>query len=253
MFATEDLALDRGQAGAGRDESRRRAPVFIVCSPRPRVGRTLVARLLTEFLISDGRHPIAFDVNPDDPMLSTSLPEVATPAAIEQTFNQMALIDRLIVNDGQPKVVDLAPELFQGFFDLMAEIDFVGEAKARGIDTVILFICENHARSADAYERVYAQFPKATLVQVHNEGLGNYGFDDFPILEVGVTPLRISSLSPMLAGVIQRPSFSFADYVEKHAEFPTGLHSWISRAFIAFRDLELRLMLEEFGTLFQRA
>ncbi|MEO8669068.1 MAG: hypothetical protein ABI399_11170, partial [Bauldia sp.] len=199
------------------------------------------------------RRPLAFDANPDDPVLAACLPEVTTRAAIGETMNQMALFDRLIVGDGRPKVVDLAPELFHSFFDLMAEIDFVAEARVRGIDTIICFLCENHARSAEAYERLYARFPKATLVQVHNEGLGSYGFDDFPILEVGAMPLRIPALSPMLAGVIDRPNFSFAEYVEKHAEFPTGLFAWITRAFIAFRDLELRLMLEEFGALLQRA
>jgi hypothetical protein len=253
MFAADGALLDRAPVGANRDATPLRAPVVIVCSPRPRVGRTLIARLLAEFFVTDGRRPLAFDANPDDPVLSACLPAITTRAAIGETMNQMALFDRLIVSDGRPKVVDLAPELFQSFFDLMEEIDFVAEARGRGIDTLIFFLCENHTRSADAYERLFARFPKATLIQVHNEGLGSHGFDDFPILEVAATPLRIAALSPMLAGVIDRPNFSFAEYVEKHAEFPTGLHAWISRAFIAFRDLELRLMMEEFGALLHRS
>jgi hypothetical protein len=252
MFTADGALLDRPPLGAHRD-ALRRAPVFVVCSPRPRVGRTLIARLLTEFFVADGRNPVAFDANPDDPVLARCLPDLATRSAIGQTMNQMALFDRLIMADGHPKIVDLAPELFQGFFDLMAEIDFVAEARSRGIETVLLFIAENHARSADACERLYQRFPSATVVQVRNESLATYGFDDFPLLEDGAAALNIPALSPMLAGVIDRPGFSFAEYVEKHAEFPTGLHAWIVRAFIAFRDLELRLMLEEFGTLFQRA
>jgi hypothetical protein len=251
MYADNAL-LDR-PLQAGRSEPPRRAPVVIVCSPRPRVGRTLIARLLTEFFLADGRRPVAFDVNPDDPMLLTYLPADTILAGIDDTFSQVALFDRLIADDGRPKVVDLAPEHFTSFFDVMREINFVDEARARSIDTVILFVCENHARSADGYDRLFGQFPRATLVQVHNEGIESFDFDDFPVLQVGGTPLRITGLSPMLAGVINRPGFSFADYVEKHAEFPTGLHAWITRSFIAFRDLELRLMLQEFGTLFERA
>jgi hypothetical protein len=251
MYA--DNALIDRPLSTRRGETPRRAPVVIVCSPRPRVGRTLIARLLTEFFISDGRQPVAFDVNPDDPMLLSYLPGDTVAAALDDTFAQVALFDRLIAEDGRPKVVDLAPEHFHSFFDVMLEINFVEEARARSIDTIVLFVCENHARSADGYEKLFARFPKATLVQVHNEGIDSYEFDDFPVLQAGVTPLRITGLSPMLAGVINRPGFSFADYVEKHAEFPTGLHAWITRSFIAFRDLELRLMLEEFGALFQRA
>ena len=31
-------------------------PVYIICSPRPLVGKTLIARLLSEFLLLKERH-----------------------------------------------------------------------------------------------------------------------------------------------------------------------------------------------------
>ena len=42
----------------------RRTPVYIICSPRPQVGKTLVARLLTEFLALKNNGVVtAFDIN----------------------------------------------------------------------------------------------------------------------------------------------------------------------------------------------
>jgi Mrp family chromosome partitioning ATPase len=47
----------------------RQTPVYIVCSPRPLVGKTLVARLLSEFLLLKNGQVLAFDVNLKEPSL----------------------------------------------------------------------------------------------------------------------------------------------------------------------------------------
>ena len=88
----------------------RRTPVYIVCSPRPAVGKTLIARALTEFLVLQRGKVIAFDINLREPSLLNYLPRITETAAISDTFGQMALMDRLIVNDNVPKVVE---ELFK--------------------------------------------------------------------------------------------------------------------------------------------
>jgi hypothetical protein len=43
---------------------QRRTPIFIVTSSRPRVGKTLIARALTEYFRVQSRPVAAFDVNP---------------------------------------------------------------------------------------------------------------------------------------------------------------------------------------------
>jgi hypothetical protein len=58
-------------------------------------------------------------------------------------------------------------------------------------------------------------------------------------------PVRFPVLSPFLKSVVERPGFSFDDYLERHAGERTELHEWIERAFVEFRELELRLLLRE--------
>ncbi len=41
-------------------------PVYIICSPRPLVGKTLLARLLSEFLLLKDGTVSAFDINLKD-------------------------------------------------------------------------------------------------------------------------------------------------------------------------------------------
>jgi hypothetical protein len=140
MGAYQVKLADRVPDAAAPTAVRRRQPIYIVCSPSSRVGRTLIARLLIEYVLADGRRVLGFDVNPEDRSLTRYLPLHALPGAIGDTRGQMALFDRLIVNDGAVKVVDVAGDQFSAFFDVMQQVGFAAEAKARGIDTVVLFV-----------------------------------------------------------------------------------------------------------------
>ena len=59
-----------------------RTPLFIVCSPQQRVGRTLVARLLLDFLLMEDRSVAGFDFDAEPPSLADFLPGQTTIAEI---------------------------------------------------------------------------------------------------------------------------------------------------------------------------
>jgi hypothetical protein len=241
-------ALGAGEPAIGTGV---RSPVMIVCSPRPRVGRTLVARLLVDYYLADSRPVVAFDANPNDPVLSDYLPGHAIPATIADTRGQMALFDRLIVNIGVPKVIDLAADQFTHFFDIVEEIAFVEEARQRAIDTVVVYVTEDHPKSVDAYRRLLARFPTATAMPVHNEIFENFAATGQSHPARGAMPVHITQLPTLLFGVIYHPGFSIADFLKRPSEYPTMLHKWTSQPFIAFRDLELRLAMADFAPLFR--
>jgi hypothetical protein len=61
-----------------------RNSVAIVASPRPRVGKTLLARLLTDFHLQEGRSVAAFDLNAaGEGTLAQFLPEHVTRSSID--------------------------------------------------------------------------------------------------------------------------------------------------------------------------
>jgi len=69
---------------------QRQTPIFIVTSPRPRVGKTLVARALTEYFLALRKPVAAFDVNPDEFKLIDYLPAYTAAASINDTRSEMA-------------------------------------------------------------------------------------------------------------------------------------------------------------------
>lgn len=225
----------------------RQKVLYIVCSPRQRVGKTLVARALTEFILADGRSAIAFDVNPNNTALYGFLPRYTARADIETTRGQMALFDELIAEDEVAKVIDLGDQAFDRFFALLRQIGLAEEARRRGIDVVTLFIGDPDPRSAKSYAQTYGAFPQIALVPVHNEFIANMQeyMGNFPSSVPGERPVRFPVLSPFLKSVVDRPGFSFDDYLERHTGSRTELHEWIERVFVELRELELRLLLRE--------
>jgi len=223
-------------------------PIYIVASPRPRVGKTVLARLLIEFFRS-GRRPIAaYDLNPRDPVLAGYFPELVTPIDIADTRGQMMLFDRLVGRSAATRIIDVGYGAYDQFFAVMAEIDFVREARRRMIEPIVLFAADHAAVTVRAYADLRRDLPDLTAVPVHNEFISvTCDKDDFPPTRAACRMIRIPRLSQMVRGVIDRPSFSFGAYLVATPGTPTEIHDWLAGIFNEFRELELRLLMGALG------
>jgi hypothetical protein len=251
MNSVEDAVSDEAASGGRHADINRRTPVFIVCSPRPRVGKTLVARLLTEFFVFNAQPVAAFDASPSPDSLSHFLPDCTVAAAIGDTKSQMALFDQLIINDTRPKVIDLAAELFDPFFALMRDIGFAQEAPKQLVSPVVLFVADQHQLCIKAYEMIWRRFPGIILVPVHNQAaMSSWDSDSFPTRRANGALLRISRAPWTSSAVVNRSGFSFTRFLESPASFSSELHQWINRSFVALRELQLCILMEDLRPLF---
>ena len=220
----------------------RRTPVYIICSPRPLVGKTLIARLLSEFLLLKDRTAAAFDINLKEPSLLDYLPDITETAEVDDTFGKMALMDRLIVNDGVAKVIDLGFHAFDEFFKMSEEIGFMKEAARRGIAPIILFVADTDRVSARAYPMLQQQIPPTALVTIDNEHVVR---GELPPAFAHGRVLRIAALPVFLKTYIDRLTFSFTGYLRHEKDSSTELHQWIRRNYLSFRELELNVILQK--------
>jgi len=216
-------------------------PVYIICSPRPQVGKTLLARILSEFLLLKNGKVISFDINLKEPSLLEYLPLITETADVINTYGKMQLMDRLIVNDGVAKVIDLGFHAFDEFFKMVEEIGFFKEAARRGVAPVILFMADTDRNSARGHETLRGQIPSSALVTVDNEYVVR---GELPEAMEGGRLLPITALPPFLKTYIDRPNFSFTDYVRQEKDSSTELHQWIRRNYLSLRDFELKLTMQ---------
>ncbi len=228
-----------------------RNSVTIIASPRPRVGKTLLARLLVDFHIHEGRRVAAFDLNSGEGTLAQFAPEHAAVAEIGDIQGQMALFDRLVAEDDAAKIVDLGQERFEEFFALARRIGFAEEAQQRGIAPSVLFIATPDSTSVEAYGRLRSRMPQLTLTPVHNELLGAAPHrDKYPIDAKGGTLLRFSALAPGLRKYVETPPFSFAEaHLANARNIPLDTHielqRWLRKNYLEFRELDLRILLAD--------
>jgi hypothetical protein len=218
----------------------RRTPVYIICSPRPLVGKTLVARLLSEFLLLKHGSVTAFDINLKEPSLLDYLTDVTETADVDDTFGKMTLMDRLIVNDGISKVIDLGFHAFDEFFKMSAEIGFIKEAARRGVTPIVLFVADTDRASARGYPILQQQIPASTLVTIDNEYVLR---GELPTAMAQARVLRVAALPVFLKTYIDRLTFSFTSYLRDEKDTSTELHQWVRANYFSFRELELSLML----------
>jgi len=142
-------------------------PLYIVASPRPRTGKTLIARLMIEFFRAGGRPVVGYDLNPREPALTERFPKLVWPVDIGDTRGQMELFDRLVADSAGTKVIDLGYGAFDQFFAVAGEIGFLQEARRRLIEPIVLFVTD----PAPATVRSYAELRRrlaASFVPVHN-------------------------------------------------------------------------------------
>jgi hypothetical protein len=124
--------------------------VLIVASPRPRVGKTLVARILADHLTLVGEPRRLFDTDAAERRLSTFFPDNTTVVDLERVPDQMKLFDSLAAQPPVSQVIDLTHRSFAKFFKLVREIGYFAEAKAVGLEPVIFYIPDSEP---DSYEQ----------------------------------------------------------------------------------------------------
>jgi hypothetical protein len=176
-----------------------RTPVYIICSPRPQVGKTLIARQLSEFLRLQRGDVLAFDVNLKEPSLVDYLPRLTETAEIDDTFGKMALMDQLIINDGLAKVIGM-----------IEEIGFAKETARSEVAPVVLFIADSDRVSARGYQSLRATLPPNVIVTVENEFVMR---GRLPEAFMHNRVMRIAELPAFLKTYIDRLTFSFTEYL----------------------------------------
>ena len=229
--------------------------VFIVCSPRAGVGKTLVARLIAEFYRASERSVVAFDLEPFEPALVEFLPELTTRVSLSETRGQMALFDQLIVNDGQTKVIDLGHLALESFFALAADLGFLAEAGKKGITALVTYVADETTIARNTYLALRDRFPDLGFVPVHNDAVAR-GLElrrHFPALASGLPPLHIPQLSAGLRAVIDKRPFSFiqAQHFPPDRLTPDQrdeMESLMKRVFRALRETEIGLLMKNLNS-----
>jgi hypothetical protein len=180
--------------------------VYITASDQHRNGKTLLARLLADYLMLDGFDPFMIDTDAPDGPLRNYFPGRTALADFSQMQGQMKLFDTILASPGRDYVVDLPARHLDGFFKAVYELNFFSELKSAGFRILVFYIVDRAPASLKA-ARLLQEFPGIDVfIPVHNEFVGT----SWPQSERGFT---IPALPQEIAFAITEKRFSFRAFV----------------------------------------
>ena len=226
-------------------------PAYFVCSPRSRVGKTTLARLIADYHAVESRPFIVYDTDPEH-TAAGHYPERSVIADLTRIEGQMKLFDGLLEHNQKVRIVDLWHRSWDTFIETVEQIDIFSETEKQNIRPVFVFVADASAKSLEAASALVRRFPKVTLVVVHNEGaasLGTRALDELSRYPTNRT-FEIPALHPAMRVFLEDPTFSFARFLmapptTMSIVVRAGLRQWTARIFAQFQSFELRLAMDE--------
>jgi hypothetical protein len=181
--------------------------VYIVASDQHRNGKTLLARLLVDYLMLDGRDPFVVDTDAPDGPLRNFFPGRTALADFAAITGQMKLFDTILAAPGRDYVVDLPARHTESFFATERDLNFFGECKSLGFRVFLFFVVDQSFTSLKA-AKALQHYPSVDLfVPVRNLFVRSTWAED-------EGALTIPFLSAPIASAISNKRFSFRDFVQ---------------------------------------
>ena len=203
---------------------RRRAGIYVVCSPQPHVGSTLTARLLLDFFLSRTGAAIGFDTNHLNPALAAVFPRDVMVIDLGSTRGQIMLFDRLIIGDGIPKVVDLWHASYDRFFKQATDFGFFEELRKQNLACLILLQMDPKQRFASEALTLSSRFAGVEVILVENAFVNSrpVGRRTYSDRRSNTRSLFIPTMDPTFHRLLEEPELLVQRFARM--QVPEDLH-----------------------------
>jgi hypothetical protein len=182
--------------------------IHIVCSDRHRNGKTLLARVLIDYLMLDGHDPFVIDAGFPGGALRNYFPGRTALVDFAATPGQMKLFDTILASPGRDYVIDLPAAQTDNFFKASVDLGFFDEAARLGFRIVVLFVIDQRHESIKAARAVEAKARPDLLMFVGNHFIGSaVGGEEQGAL------VEIPALDPEIVATTSATRFSFRSFL----------------------------------------
>lgn len=130
--------------------------IYVVTSDQNRNGKTLLSRLLVDYLMLDGRDPFVIDTDAPDAPLRNYFPGRTAMADFASIKGQMRVFDTILASPGRDYVVDVSARHMENFFGAERDLGFFAECKKSGFRIFVFFVVDeslSSLRAAQVFQR----------------------------------------------------------------------------------------------------
>lgn len=182
--------------------------IYITCSDQHRNGKTLLARVLIDYLMLENRDPFVIDAGFPEGPLRIYFPGRTALVDLTAVRGQMKLFDTIIAGHGRDYVIDIPAAKLERFTTASQELRFTMEAQRAGFRIVVLYVVDKHPESLEAAVLLERAIGPDLLVPVKNAAVGS-------ALPPGYSGILVAmpQLPDALLAVIGNKRFSFRSYL----------------------------------------
>ena len=180
--------------------------IHITASDAARNGKTLLARLVADYLLLDKRDPFLIDTDAPDGPLRQFFPGRTILADFEKMAGRMKVFDTILASPGRDYVVDLPQRHMHDFFNATSELNFWKEARALGFRVFVYFVVDRAASSLRAAKEIEQLAKPDVFIAVRNDHVGS----SWPEKDGS---LHLSALPRHLSIAVSDKRFSFSQFV----------------------------------------
>ena len=213
----------------------RKAGLHIICSDRARNGKTLLARLLADWLVLTGEAPLAVDHDlPASPFAGRTA-AAARRVDFTRTPERVALFDAVIAAPGRAVVVDVPAPLLDRWIEEATTVGFLEAAAEQGPVPQFLHVIDRDRASLDAARRLAARVAPAMVWPVRNRAIGDC-LEEADAAAVYLDLGRggeivLPALSADALAFVETPGFTFARFMRGDLAAPSARLSFELRDF----------------------
>ena len=217
--------------------------IAVVTSDRHRNGKTLLARVLVDFLLLEGRDPYCLDLSYPEGTLRSFFPGRTALVDFEHVPGQMKVFDTILAGPGRDYVIDVPAQQLPRFCEAMRDLEFRKAYEAAGFRLVLIYIIDADEESLKTAAAVEELLTPDLFVPTANRHVGSALPDGVP----GVV-LTMEKLDPDLHAIISHKRFSFRNFLQGEEggvplRLRTNLKTFLHTLMGGLRELEPALSL----------
>ena len=191
------------------------AVLYLVCSDRAHSGKTLLARLLVDWLLLREARPQVIDLDAPVYPLARLYPDLSTKVDFDHTPGRVALFDGIVSQPEVQRVLELPVVHMEAFLREAGNLEFFEAVVASGAGVAFLHLVDRAPEFVDRARRLAESLPTAVhyhpVRSVESDGVADHGERaGAPEAPGGDGAMRFPRLSADAVAYIERPDFSFA-------------------------------------------
>jgi hypothetical protein len=217
--------------------------IYIVCSDRHRNGKTLLARVLVDYLLLENSDPFVIDANFPEGPLRAAFPGRTALVDFAQVQGQMKMFDTIMGSLGRDYVIDLPAPQTENFYEAYRQLEFGDEAARAGFQIVVLFIVDKDLSSLRVAEEIQRVVEPALFVPVRNAQVGSALAHHGSSLTIDIPILDREVMNLIEVKRFSLRSFILGEESNLPTQFTKKLRIFLLEMMTALRDIKPALTL----------